>query len=338
MPDRELWVGGFPSYYGGADTELDHSIDLWRRFGVEVHLVPMPGADEHMMVSVLERGCHIHEYRDNIFAGKTVASFCNGPFLAKLPAIMQHGRPAKVIWFNCMTWLFGPEKEAHSKGWIDVFGFISDYQQKILVPQLEAIRPVNAFRCTPYFNAERVAWRYREWDGCYKVGRISRDDQGKFAPDTWRIFDRVMAPPGLQKKVYILGYGPNAQKKCGTPTPGLDLMVWAPGAIGATEFYNGIDTLVHKTDGSRESFCRVLLEAYAHGVVPIVERDYAFPELVVHGETGYMASSSDEMSFIASMLAHDPAEHRRVAENGRKHLEQLVNPEKCWAGWEEVIK
>jgi glycosyltransferase involved in cell wall biosynthesis len=340
MANRELWVAGFPGYCGGANTELDHNIDLWRRFGVDVHLVPMGDRDPVAEQSVLARGCRIHEYCDNIFAGKMVVSFCNDIFLKKLPLIMQHGRPAKVIWFNCMTWLFEPEKEAHAKGWIDLFGYISDYQQKMLVPQLEAIRPVNAFRCTPYFNAERIERRYREWDGSYRMGRISRDDQAKYPADMWRIFDRVLLPPGLKKKVYVLGYGPNALVKTGkAPVDGsFDLLVWNSNAIPAAQFYNGIDTMIHKTGGSRESYSRVLLEAYAHGVVPIVERDFAFPELVVHGETGYMASSSDEMSFIASMLAHDPAEHRRVAENGRKHLEQLINPEKCWAGWKQVLQ
>jgi hypothetical protein len=338
MANSELWVAGFPSYYGGADTELDHNIDLWRRFGVDVHLVPMGGCDEGMKASVLARGCQVHEYRDNIFAGKVVASFCNGTFLKKLPLIMQHGRPAKVIWFNCMTWLFGPEKEAHRRGWIDVFGFESDYQQAMLLPDLEKVGPVNGFRCVAYFNPDRIEWRYREWDGCYNVGRISRDDQGKYAADTWRIFDRVLVPPPLKKKVYILGYGPNGKAKCGAPVEGLDLMVWSPGAIDATEFYRGIDTMVHKTGGSRENCPRILFEAYAHGVVPVVEHDFGFPELVVHGETGFMGASSDEMSYYASVLAHTPERHRQMAVNGRELLEQSCNPERCWQGWQQVLE
>ena len=42
---KEIWVAGYPSLYGGADTELDHNIDLWRRFGVEVNLVPFGRRD-----------------------------------------------------------------------------------------------------------------------------------------------------------------------------------------------------------------------------------------------------------------------------------------------------
>jgi len=37
----EIWVAGYPSFVGGADTELDHNIDLWRMHNIDVNLVPM---------------------------------------------------------------------------------------------------------------------------------------------------------------------------------------------------------------------------------------------------------------------------------------------------------
>jgi hypothetical protein len=334
----EIWVAGFPSYYGGADTELDHLLDLLRANGVSVNFVPMFGADENMTRSVLERGCSIQAYHPEVFRERTVVSFCNGHFLARLPEIVAAGRPASVIWFNCMTHLFEDEKRAHAMGWIDYFGFGSNYQQLCLAPELEQIRPFRTFDYRPYFNVDRIVWKYREWDGTYRVGRISRDDGDKFAADTWRIFDRVLVPRQLKKKVYVLGYGPNAAQKIGAAPAGLDWRTWAGNEIPATEFYRTIDTMIHRTGGSRESYCRVLIEAYAHGVVPIVENDFAFPELLVQGETGFMTSDSDEMSYYASMLAMQPERHRRMAENGRSHLERrLTNPDICWNGWTSVL-
>jgi glycosyl transferase family 1 len=333
-----IWVAGFPSPYGGADTELDHQIALWRRHDVDVHLVPMFGADPETRERMLARGCHVHAYRDDIFRGKLVVSYCNGELLANLPRIMARGRPARLIWFNCMTWLFDAEREAHRQGWIDVFGFVSAYQRSILEPQLTAIRPIESFDYRPYFELSTIEWRYRPWDGQYRLGRISRDDMGKYAPDTWRIFDRVIVPPALAKKVYLLGYGSNAAAKIGAAPAGLDWQTWAPGAIPTSEFYRTIDTMLHKTGGSRESYCRVLIEAYAHGVVPIVEDDYAFPELVRHGETGYRTCDSDEMSWYAGMLAREPDRHRAMAEAGRRFLaEELIDEPRCWRGWEELI-
>jgi len=40
---HELWVVGYPGLFGGADTELDHNIDLWRSF--EFWRGSAPGAD-----------------------------------------------------------------------------------------------------------------------------------------------------------------------------------------------------------------------------------------------------------------------------------------------------
>ena len=336
---REVWVAGFPSPYGGADTELDHQIALWRRHDVDVNLVPMFGADPDTRRRQIDRGCRVHDYRDDIFRGRVVVSYCNGEFLSHLPRIMSAGRPAKVVWFNCMTWLFDGEREAHRQGWIDLFGYVSEYQRAQLVSQLAAIRPsVPSFAYRPYFDTSAIEWRYRPWDGSYRLGRISRDDMHKFAADTWRIFDRVLVPPGLRKKVYILGYGSNAAAKIGTAPAGMDWQTWGPNGISAAEFYRTIDTMVHKTGGSRESYCRVVVEAYAHGVVPIVEDDYAFGEIVVHEETGIRTSDSDEMSWWASVLARDPARHRAMAERGRRFLvEQLSSEDVCWSGWRDVL-
>jgi len=86
---RELWVAGYPSLFGGADTELDHNIDLWRQSGVEVHLVPMFGCDPAMRRLCDLRGCITHEYSRDVFKDKFVVSFCNGEFLRLLPEIIQ---------------------------------------------------------------------------------------------------------------------------------------------------------------------------------------------------------------------------------------------------------
>jgi hypothetical protein len=335
---REIWVAGFPSFLGGADTELDHLIDLLRGRDVAVTLVPMFGANPAMRESVLARGCRVEAYRPDVFAGRIVISFCNGRFLERLPEIAAAGRPRKVIWFNCMTYLFEAEKTAHARGLIDAFGFVSAYQRSLLAPRLLAIAPFAEIDYRPYFNPRRVAWRYRPLTDTYRIGRISRDDANKFAPDTWRIFDRVLAPPHLRKKVYILGHGPKAAAKIGPPPHGLDWMTWSGGAIPASTFYDIVDTMIHKTGGSRESYCRVLVEAYAYGVVPIVEADFAFPELVVHGETGFMTSDSDEMSYWASYLAMNPIAHRQMAINGRHHLERgIVDEALSWRGWSALL-
>jgi glycosyltransferase involved in cell wall biosynthesis len=335
---KEVWIAGFHNAYGGASTELDHLLDLLLAHDVRVNVVAVGRAmDAESRRALLARGCAVHDNHPRVFKDRTVLSFCNAAFLEQLLRTAGVGRPERVFWFNCMTHTLPGEPNAHRRGLLDYFGFVSEYQRRLLTAQLAKIRPVKTFEYRPYLNLSRAEWRYRSPDGTYRMGRISRDDHTKFAPDTWRIFDRVIVPPALRKKVYILGYGARAATRIGRPPPGLDATTWRPGEIPAADFYRSIDTMVHKTGGSRESYCRVLVEAYAHGVVPVVENDYAFPELVVHGETGFLASSSDEMSYWASYLAMNPAEHRRIAENGRDHVAKLVDPEACWKCWEAIL-
>jgi hypothetical protein len=337
---KEIYVAGYPSFYGGADTELDHNIDLWLAKGVDVHLVPMFGEDANMRKACDIRGCCTHQYEPGIFKDKIVASWCNGSFLAELPAIMERGKPAQVIWFNCMCWTFDKEIEAHKNGWIDLFGFVSNYQRSMLTPKLAAHRPVQALEgYRPYFNPEsltqRLRFSYRPPRDWFAMGRVSRDDGAKYSADMWRIFDKVCAP--VPTKTFVLGYGPNAHWKTGSAPPGLDWQTWLPGAIPVSEFYERLHVLIHKTGGSLESYGRIVPEAYASGVPLIVEDDYAFPDLVIDGETGFRCKSSDEMSFRASQLAFDEARRQKMAAAGREFLiGELSGADKCWSAWEKL--
>jgi hypothetical protein len=87
-------------------------------------------------------------------------------------------------------------------------------------------------------------------------------------------------------------------------------------------------TVRHRHVKTGQSYC----------VVPIVEDDYAFSELVRHRVTGFMTSDSDEMSYYASLLAYNPRMHREMAAAGREFLEyELANDQACWEPWLDVL-
>lgn len=341
MKKREIWVAGYPSFVGGADTELDHNIDLWRRYDVKVHLVPLYGCDPKMQRLCKQRGCITHEYQPHIFKDKVVVSFCNGEFLSSLPQIVQSGKPRLVVWFNCMTWNFDAELEAHRHGWIDVFGFQSRYQQSYVAPQLTKIRPLRALDgYRPFLNPDNISQKlefsYSPPTRWFAMGRVSRDDPAKFPEDMWDIFYKVCAP--TPTKTFILGYSKRVAAKTGKPPLGLDWMTWTPGAIPVRKLYQRLHVLIHKTGGSRESYGRIVVEAYAAGVPVIVEDDYAFPDLVVNGVTGFLCQSSDEMSFRASELAFDESKRKTMIKTARRHLlQEVAAPAKCWQVWRHLL-
>lgn len=334
----EIWVAGYPSFYGGADTELDHNIDLWRRHGIEVHLVPMFESDPKMRRKCNKRGCHTHKYTPSIFDNRIVVSFCNGTFLEKIPEIVEKGRPKKIVWFNCMTWTFEDEKVAHAHGCIDIFGFQTKFQReeltKVLSKYREEIVALEGYK--PYFN-DGINYKYRPPSEHFAMGRVSRDDPEKFADDIWKIFYKVCSP--IKLKTFILGWSPAVEKKTGPPPPSLDWQTWKPNEIPISTFYPKLHCLVHKTGGSRENCPRIIPECWAYGVPFIGENAYGLPELIVDGETGFLCDSSDEMSHRASQLAFDEKLRHRLIEQGRDHLASTyADSQECIEPWLKLLK
>lgn len=338
---KEIWVAGYPSFYGGADTELMHQIDLWRSYDVDVNLVPMFICDEKMQANMEKIGCTTHHFHPGIFKDKIVASWCNGEFLKFLPKIYEHGKPAMVLWANCMTFPFDAEKVAIKNEWITRHMFVSNFQRGILKPVLEQsgrIDELEGYR--PYFNPsnafQQIEFKYNPPSQWFSVGRISRDDGHKYAPDTWNIFYKVCTPK--HKKVFMLGYGPNAHSRCGKAPDGLDWQTFLPSEIPVRAMYGLLHCIIHKTGGSRESYCRIVPEAMAYGVPLVVEDDFAFPELIENGVTGYRCKSSDEMSFRASELAFDEEKRKRMIFAAREHLvNEIASRERCWKAWSSIF-
>jgi glycosyltransferase involved in cell wall biosynthesis len=140
--------------------------------------------------------------------------------------------------------------------------------------------------------------------------------------------------------VFILGYSDEVGKKIGPPPPGLDWIWWTAGGIQTRELFSKIDVMIHKTGGSRESYCRVLIEAMAHGIVPLVERNYAFPEILSKSEhlaNFIMCDSSDEMSFKASMLAFNKPMLTKFKTMCRTYAEENFNDSKLINNWMTVL-
>lgn len=80
---------------------------------------------------------------------------------------------------------------------------------------------------------------------------------------------------------------------------------------------------------------KVLLEAAACGL-PVIARHNYQPETVVHGKTGYLVGSDDELFVRLQELLSNPEQRRKFGEAGRKHSERFD-----WGPitrrWEEVF-
>ncbi len=80
---------------------------------------------------------------------------------------------------------------------------------------------------------------------------------------------------------------------------------------------------------------KVLLEAAACGL-PVIARNAYQPETVVHGESGYLAGSDDEVFARLQELLLRPELRRKLGVAGRKHSEQF-DWDPIARRWEEVF-
>jgi len=52
-----VYLMGYPGDLGGACTEAWHTVKIWRRFGIDVHLIPTWGADAQWKSGLDALGC-----------------------------------------------------------------------------------------------------------------------------------------------------------------------------------------------------------------------------------------------------------------------------------------
>ncbi|MGQ9765715.1 MAG: glycosyltransferase [Armatimonadota bacterium] len=95
--------------------------------------------------------------------------------------------------------------------------------------------------------------------------------------------------------------------------------------------------------GEAESLGMVFLEAMAMKVPPVSFRSGGIPEVILHGETGFLAEERnvEELAHYISLLLENPELRQAMGEAGRKWVEQEFNlatqNEKLEALYDEVI-
>jgi len=77
----------------------------------------------------------------------------------------------------------------------------------------------------------------------------------------------------------------------------------------------------------RESFGMAAVEACACGLPVVATNIGGIPEIVVHGENGFLCNSeaTDEIADAMARLARDASLRKQMGMNGRKRVESLFD-------------
>ena len=334
----QIAIIGLPSKLGGADTELDHQINIWQDLGIEVHVVHACDFDANAkktVKSLEQRGVIVHEPRDwKAIKGIPAISYCSGPALEAIEEIREQS--GKFLWANCMSWIFPKEKEAHEKGLIDAF----IYQTKRVMDDHGPKHGDNwnGYLVRPYFDSSGFIYRgHMKHDGRPKEFRfchVSRADADKYHPATRWLFETMVAP--VPKAGTILGWSPKIENKLGKLPNWIETI--PEGTRNPRGIFAASHALIHFADPCQtENLPRVGMEAMASGCVILADARGGWLEEVRHGETGFLAHDQREMVYYASRLAYEPGERRLMADQAHEHLSTLYGREAARESWQKFF-
>jgi glycosyltransferase involved in cell wall biosynthesis len=334
---KELCVVGHPSKLGGADTELEHQIRLWREMGVDVYLCHTSGFDNRaniMKEQMLSIGCkYIPSKSWKDLKDFHVISFCNGQFLANIEEIKKYAKSTTFV--NCMTWNFEKELKAHEKGLIDFFLYQTQHQYDKGSVKLKEISSINyrPLFFNPYFNTEDFPFVERKNNDFFKFGRISRGDADKYNKHQIWIWETMTAP--VLKSGIVLGWDNRAICKLGT-LPSY-IKGYNEGAITQQELYKECDVIIMSTD-TYENLPRVGFEAMSSGSVLVVDNKGGWKVLVEDGKTGWLCNDQREFVYKCSRSAFEINETNELRYNARTKLINDWGKEHSAKSWELVFK
>jgi glycosyltransferase involved in cell wall biosynthesis len=138
-----------------------------------------------------------------------------------------------------------------------------------------------------------------------------------------RAFDRLTAQESRLGEVVLvyMGDGPDRDRldEIRASLRGANRVIFTGYRSDAAELLEGADVCVVPSVW-QEAFGLAALEPMAHGVPVIASRVGGIPEVVLHEETGLLVPPGDETALASALerLLADPAERKRLGENGRK--------------------
>lgn len=337
------FVIGYPSHLGGADTELWHMLRAVRPAGIDVSLIPTWHAAPEWRLRCDEIGVRTIEVggrggfsQVDGLAGATVLSFCNGEFLANADVFCE--LDCRIVWVGCMTWMFPAEREHYDRhGPFDAYVFQSEFQRSKLYPGLQryGVREQQCFLIRGAFDAGEFPFtpRPHEPDTDFVIGRLARPDLDKWSSNTWPIYGAV---PYARRRARLMGWNDRLAHKLGKPPEWAEVL--PPCAESSRDFMQKLHCLMAINGGAQENWPRIGLEAMSTGVPVIAENQWGWREMVVHGETGFLANNDQEYAYYAGYLAMNEDARQKIIKNARERLvEELAKPEVIRSQWQQVF-
>ena len=331
-----LYILGWPSDLGGADTKLRDTLPLWCK-DYTVYVVPNKRTsldDGHTYNYVLDCGAVALPYDElpTNMNGGTVFSMCNKRvFLdGKFKDLQQRG--AYTIFSSEMMWCHEGELEACVLGHVDKVLFTSDLQKRELAYFYPRDIPVDV--TSNYINIYRYLYKRPGHDAPFTIGRLSRPDPVKYPRAFPLLYEsivdcayRVMAwSPELSEiyKWHKFDERWSLLTSCYETGP---------------HFLSKLHVYVFQTGATfAETWGRSAIEAMAVGCPPLVSPGHHMSTLITSGVDGFICRTHNAFKRRVAQLRDDPDMMTAMSVAARDTAIKLNNPEEHRAEWRRAFE
>lgn len=334
-PKIPIYIFGWPSYLGGADTKLAHLLGLLHRH-YQITVIPNDGfrLKEPVWSSFMQRlgiRCCVLKDLPKKLTGYAV-SFCNTRFLTDRIAERAKERGLKVIWSGEMAWCHPGEVDAVKAGVIDQILYASDLQRQKLQKHHG---DVPGMVTGNYIDPRDFNFRQRR-NKTFTIGRLSRPDPEKY-PEDFPVFYEALELPDARFRVMAWDRYLAWKYRWHTFDERWDLL--KPMQETQKRFLWSLDLFVYSLgQNCVEVWGRAVVEAMLTGCIPLVPAGHYFEQLVVSGKTGFICSDFQDYQSAAQQLFHDTTLRQSMSRACRDHaLAEICNPAHHLAIWKKVF-
>ena len=335
-PRPNLYIFGWPSFLGGADTKLAHLLILLHE---HCDITVIPNENRHLHDRVWTRFLDrlgvkytlLKDLPDKIEgAGLSMSNEC---FFTHRIAHRAKAKGLKMIWSSEMMWHHEGELDAVKQGIIDKVLYTSEFQKAELARGYGSLPSAITGN---YIDPDHFPFKER-CNTVFTIGRLSRAAPEKY-PEDFPVFYEQLKLPEVRFRVMAWDDRLRHKYRWHPFDHRWDLLT--PMQESQVAFLHTLDLFVYPLGHTfRESWGRSTVEAMLTGCIPLVPAGHHLENLMVHGETGFLCRDFLEYKECANRLYFDYSRRKTMAVECRQHaVEKLCDREQHLKVWMEALQ
>jgi len=333
---KPIYVFGWPSYLGGADTKLAHLLVLLHR-DYCITVIPNHAfrLREQRWTRFMDRlGIRYGRWKDLPKRLEGFAlSLCNPRFFTRGLAEQAKERGLQVIWSGEMAWHHKGEVEAFKSRVVDRVLYVSEIQRRWLAKEHGATPWVITGN---YIDPREFPFRERR-NSTLTLGRLSRADPEKY-PEDFPVFYEALGVPEVRYRV--MAWNQELARKYRWHRFDTRWELLPPLKESQRRFLWSLDLFVYPLGHKCvEAWGRSAVEAMLTGCIPIVPAGHHFEQLIVSGESGFICQDFLEYQTAVQELSRDYRRRSQMARRCRAHaVGELCDSQKHLRLWKAVFE